>query len=218
MNATRRIRTAIMLSGRGTNMVALLDAASASAFPAEIVTVVSNRADAPGLEIARSRGVEALAIPHKAFGRDREAHEREIDKALRDRGVGLICLAGYMRLLTPFFVQSWAGRMINIHPSLLPDFPGLETHRRAIEAGAARHGCTVHVVTEVMDEGPILDQESVPVLPGDDAESLAARVLAREHVLYPRALAAYATNLLQQSLAGIPHADLEEGAFDVEHS
>ena len=199
-------------------MVALLDAASDPAFPAEVVAVVSNRADAPGLEIARSRGVEALAIPHRALGRDREAHEREIDKALRDRNVELICLAGYMRLLTPFFVQAWAGRMINIHPSLLPEFPGLETHRRAIEAGAPQHGCTVHIVTEIMDKGPILDQESVPVLPGDDPDTLAARVLAREHVLYPRALAAYAKHLLQRSLAAKPDADLEGSAFDLEHS
>ena len=207
-----------MLSGRGTNMTALLDAAADPSFPAEIVVVVSNRADAPGLGIAHGRLVEALAIPHQAYGRDREAHERAIDKALRQRGVELICLAGYMRLLTPFFVQAWSGRMINIHPSLLPELPGLETHRRAIEAGAQRHGCTVHIVTEVMDEGPILDQESVAVLPGDNPDTLAARVLAREHVLYPRALAAYATRLLQHSLAGQARADLEGGAFDVEHS
>ena len=134
-------------------------------------------------------------MPAKPFGKDREAHERAIDAQLRARDVQIICLAGYMRLLTPWLVQRWAGRMLNIHPSLLPKFPGLDTHRRAIEAGEAEHGCTVHLVTEGMDEGPVLGQARVPVLPGDDEAALAARVLEQEHRLYPAMLAELARKI-----------------------
>mgnify|MGYP002721053641 FL=1 len=182
-------RVAILISGRGSNMVSLVKAAQAPEFPAEIVLVLSNKPEAAGLEIARGLGVEAMAVPAKPFGKDREAHERAIDAQLRARDVQIICLAGYMRLLTPWLVQRWAGRMLNIHPSLLPKFPGLDTHRRAIEAGEAEHGCTVHLVTEGMDEGPVLGQARVPVLPGDDEAALAARVLEQEHRLYPAMLA-----------------------------
>ncbi len=133
------------------------------------------------------------AIDHRPFGRDREAHERAIDAALAGHGIELVCLAGYMRLLTPWLVERWAGRMLNIHPSLLPAFPGLHTHERALAAGCRLHGCTVHLVTAVMDEGPILAQAAVPVLPGDTPDTLAARVLAQEHRLYPAALAAFVT-------------------------
>jgi phosphoribosylglycinamide formyltransferase-1 len=182
------IPTAILISGRGSNMASLLRAAADPAYPAKIVAVLSNRPDAPGLAFAREGGVEALAIDHKPFGRDRAAHEAAINAALGARGVQIVCLAGYMRLLTPFLVQAWAGRMLNIHPSLLPAFPGLDTHARALAAGAKLHGCTVHYVTEVMDSGPILAQAAVPVLPDDTEASLAARVLAQEHVLYPLAL------------------------------
>jgi phosphoribosylglycinamide formyltransferase-1 len=178
----------ILISGRGSNMAALLRATEAADYPAEIVIVLSNRPDAAGLETARDAGVPVLAIDHRPYGRDRHAHEAAIDAALRDNGVQLVCLAGYMRLLTPWLVGRWAGRMLNIHPSLLPALPGLDTHARALAARHARHGCTVHLVTEVMDEGPILAQSEVPVLPGDDEHTLAARVLAQEHVLYPAAL------------------------------
>ena len=182
------MRTAILISGRGSNMASLLRAAADPAYPAEIVAVISNRPEAPGLALARAAGVEALAIDHKPFGRDRGAHEAALHAALAARGVQLVCLAGYMRLLTPFLVGAWAGRMLNIHPSLLPAFPGLDTHARALAAGAKLHGCTVHYVTEAMDSGPILAQAAVPVLPDDTGASLAARVLAQEHVLYPLAL------------------------------
>jgi len=186
-----KARVGILISGRGSNMEALIQAAKAPDYPAEIALVIANREDAPGLEIARAHGVEALAIPSKPYGKDREAHERAIDAGLADRGISIVCLAGYMRLLTPYFVRRWSGRMLNIHPSLLPAYPGLDTHARVLAAGEHKHGCTVHLVTETMDEGPILAQATVPVLPADTAQKLAARVLAQEHILYPAALAAY---------------------------
>jgi formyltetrahydrofolate-dependent phosphoribosylglycinamide formyltransferase len=170
-------------------MEALVKAAQARDYPAEVVLVLSNKSEAMGLEIARSLGIEAIAVPAKPFGKDRAAHERAIDAQLRARNVQIVCLAGYMRLLTPWLVQRWTGRMLNIHPSLLPNFPGLDTHARAIAAGEAEHGCTVHLVTEGMDEGPVLGQARVPVLPGDTEAALAARVLAQEHRLYPAILA-----------------------------
>lgn len=188
-------RVAILISGRGSNMVSLVKAAQAPEFPAEIVLVLSNKPEAAGLETARGLGVEAMAVPAKPFGKDREAHERAIDAQLRAREVQIICLAGYMRLLTPWLVQRWAGRMLNIHPSLLPKFPGLDTHQRAIEAGEAEHGCTVHLVTEGMDEGPVLGQARVKLLPGDDEAALAARVLEQEHKLYPAMLAELARKI-----------------------
>ncbi len=172
-------------------MEALVRAAEAPGYPAEIALVLSNRRDAAGLAHAQVQGIEALCIDHKPYGRDRAAHEAAIHAALTARGIGLVCLAGYMRLLTPFLVQAWHGRMLNIHPSLLPSFPGLDTHARAIAAGVKLHGCTVHQVTEVMDEGPIVAQAAVPVLPGDTAEALSARVLMQEHRLYPAALQAF---------------------------
>ena len=182
---------AVLASGRGSNLAALLDAAAEPGFPAVIGVVLSNQPGAAALDLARCRGVAAIAIDHYPFGRDREAHERAIDAVLSEHGTGIVCLAGYMRLLTPWLVARWAGRMLNIHPSLLPAFPGLHTHDRALAAGCRIHGCTVHVVTDAMDEGPILAQAAVPVLPGDTSDSLAARVLAQEHRLYPAALAAY---------------------------
>ncbi len=145
-------------------------------------------AEAPGLALADAHGVPTRCIEHRAYAGDREAHERALDRALREAGVETVCLAGYMRLLTPFLVRAWAGRMLNIHPSLLPAFPGLHTHRRALQAGVKLHGCTVHLVTEELDAGPILAQAAVPVLPGDDEATLAARVLRQEHLLYPAAL------------------------------
>ena len=160
-------------------------------YPAEIVLVLSNRPDAGGLEAARAAGVRAEAIDHRGFGRDRAAHEAAIDAALRGADVEVVCLAGYMRLLTSFLVDAWQGRMLNIHPSLLPSFPGLDTHARALSAGVKLHGCTVHLVTREMDAGPILGQAAVPVLAGDTEEDLAARVLRQEHAIYPAALAAF---------------------------
>jgi formyltetrahydrofolate-dependent phosphoribosylglycinamide formyltransferase len=181
----------ILISGRGSNMMALQQAAAAPAYPASIAVVLSNRPEAPGLQLAREAGVAAMAIDHRPFGHDREAHERSIDAALRHHGAQVLCLAGYLRLMTPWLVSRWQGRMLNIHPSLLPAFPGLNTHARAIAAGMATHGCTVHLVTDGMDEGPILAQAAVPVLPGDTEATLAARVLAEEHRLYPAALATF---------------------------
>jgi formyltetrahydrofolate-dependent phosphoribosylglycinamide formyltransferase len=185
---TARIRTAVLISGRGSNMASLLQAAADPTYPARIVAVISNRPEAAGLELARQAGVEAVAIDHRTFGRDRGAHESALHGALVARGVRLVCMAGYMRLLTPFFVGVWSGRLLNIHPSLLPAFPGLHTHQRALQAGVKIHGCTVHWVTEGMDEGTPIAQAAVPVLPGDTPETLGARVLEQEHILYPVAL------------------------------
>ena len=172
-------------------MAALIEAARDPGFPADIVLVISNRPEAAGMGVAAAAGIATLAIDHREFARDRVAHERAIDAALRAAGVEVVCLAGYMRLLTPFLVDAWAGRMLNIHPSLLPAFPGLDTHARALAAGAREHGCTVHIVTRDMDEGPILAQAAVPVLPDDTEDTLAERVLREEHRLYPAALAAF---------------------------
>ncbi|HVY18112.1 MAG TPA: phosphoribosylglycinamide formyltransferase [Rhodopila sp.] len=188
-----RKRVAVLISGRGTNMAALVAAAADPGYPARIALVLSNNPAAPGLEIARAAGIPAEAIDHRSFRGDRPAHEAAIDARLRDAGVEYVCLAGYMRLLTPFLVNAWRGRMLNIHPSLLPAFPGLHTHERALDAGAKLHGCTVHLVTEDMDAGPILAQAAVPVLPDDNADVLAARVLRMENALYPAALAALVT-------------------------
>lgn len=173
-------------------MAALLDAAKDPAYPVDIVLVLSNRPHAAGLALAEAAGVPAAAIDHRPFKGDRVAHEAALDAALRAADVQILCLAGYMRLLTPYLVERWAGKMLNIHPSLLPAFPGLDTHARALNAGVKLHGCTVHMVTQAMDEGPILAQAAVPVLPGDTADSLAARVLAQEHVIYPAALRLFA--------------------------
>jgi formyltetrahydrofolate-dependent phosphoribosylglycinamide formyltransferase len=185
MRARRRV--AILISGRGSNMEALIAAATAADFPAEIVAVISNEPDAAGLQIARGHGIETVAIPHREHA-DRAAHEAEIGRALTECKPDIVCLAGYMRLLTPRLVATWEGRMINIHPSLLPAFPGLHTHRRALAQGVRVHGCTVHFVTEAMDDGPIIAQAAVPVLSGDSEESLAVRVLLAEHKLYAMAL------------------------------
>lgn len=183
-----RLRTAILISGRGSNMKALIEAASRSDYPAEIVLVASNVPDAAGLEIARTAGSATAAMDHRAFA-GREAFERALNARLEEAKTEFVCLAGFMRLLTPYFVDAWAGRMINIHPSLLPAFPGLDTHKRTLDAGARFAGCTVHYVTSEMDVGPIVAQAAVPVLPGDDEAALSARVLAAEHRLYPHALA-----------------------------
>lgn len=190
-----RVRVAVLISGRGSNMGALIEASRAPDSPYEVAIVVASREDAEGLERARGFGVEAVAVASKPFAGDREAHERAVDAALRERKIDLIALAGWMRILTPWFVRAWEGRTLNIHPSLLPKYPGLNTHARALEAGDAVAGCTVHLVTEGMDEGPILAQAKVPVLAGDTPEALAARVLEAEHRIYPQALATVAERL-----------------------
>jgi len=182
---TRRI--AILISGRGSNMVSLIEAARGPDFPAEIALVLSNRPDAGGLERARQAGIEALAVDHRAYP-TREGFEEALDAALRERDIRFICLAGFMRVLTDGFVERWEGRMINIHPSLLPLFRGTHTHRRALDEGVLVHGCTVHFVVPELDAGPIMAQAAVPVIPGDTEDSLAARVLVQEHALYPQAL------------------------------
>lgn len=184
----KKTRTAIFISGRGSNMMALVEAAKAPDFPAEFVLVVSNDPDAAGLAWAEAQGIKTFALDHKPFGKDRESHERQIDAALRAEGVEFICLAGYLRVLTPWLVQQWEGRMINIHPALLPDFKGLHTHERALEAGVLEHGATVHWVSSGVDEGEIIAQARVPVLKDDTAEMLATRVLAEEHRLYAEAV------------------------------
>lgn len=187
-----RRRTAVLISGRGSNLAALLAAASDPAYPAEIVLVLANVPDAAGLAHAAAAGVACAAIDHRPFGRDRAAHEAAVLRALDGAAIELVCLAGYMRRLSPLLVGRYAGRMLNIHPSLLPAFPGLDTHARALAAGVKLHGCTVHLVTETMDEGPILAQAAVPVLPDDTAETLADRVLVQEHRIYPLALRCFA--------------------------
>ncbi len=186
---TERAKVAVLISGRGSNMTALIEASKAPDCPYAVVLVLSNKPEAEGLVLAAEAGIPTLAIDHKPFGADRERHECALDAALREAGAEYVALAGYMRVLTPYLVEAWAGRMINIHPSLLPKYPGLDTHRRAIEAGDKEAGCTAHLVTAGVDEGPVVDQAVVPVLPGDTPETLAARVLAAEHALYPRALA-----------------------------
>jgi phosphoribosylglycinamide formyltransferase-1 len=183
-----RKRVAILISGRGSNMAALIEAASDPGYPAEIVLVLSNIADAAGLECARQSGIETAVVEHKPFGKDRVAFDRAVQAVLVAHRVDIVCLAGFMRLLTPWFVGEWRGRMINIHPSLLPAFKGLHTHERALAEGATRHGATVHFVTSELDNGPIIVQQSVPVHPDDTPDSLAARVLELEHRIYPEAL------------------------------
>lgn len=182
------MRVAAFVSGRGSNMIALAEACAEAGFPADMALVFSNVPDAGGLERASSLGIATAALSHRDFGKDREAHERGIDKIMREHEIDLICLAGYMRLLTPWFVETWRDRMINIHPSLLPAFKGLETHERVLTEGAKWHGCSVHFVRPAMDEGPIVAQAAVPVAADDDADTLAARVLTAEHQLYPHAL------------------------------
>jgi formyltetrahydrofolate-dependent phosphoribosylglycinamide formyltransferase len=185
---TVKKRVAILISGRGSNMTALVEAAREPAYPAEIVGVFSNRADAPGLQYAWLAGIPTAVRSHKDFA-DKPAFEAALSEVLDAWSPDIICLGGFMRLLSAEFCARWAGRLINIHPSLLPLHKGLHTHEQALADGVAEHGCTVHFVTPGMDEGPTIAQARVPVLPGDTADSLAARVLVEEHKLYPKALA-----------------------------
>jgi len=181
-------RVAILISGRGSNMGALIAAAQAADFPAEIGLVLANRPDAKGLGPARDAGLAAAVVDHKPFGKDREAFERAVQAELEARRIDIVCLAGFMRLLTPWFVARWEGRMLNIHPALLPAFKGLDTHERALAAGVKIHGATVHFVVPEMDSGPVIVQGALAVRDDDTAETLAARVLAIEHTIYPLAL------------------------------
>ena len=188
------LRVAILISGRGSNMASLIEAAKAEGFPARIALVLSNKPEAGGLATAAAEGIETAVVRHRDFP-DREAFDAEIDRVLAAHDIDLVCLAGFMRILTPGFVEGWRGRMMNIHPSLLPKYKGLDTHARALAAGDTEHGCTVHFVVPELDSGPIVEQGRVPILPGDDEASLAARVLETEHTLYPKALAEVARGL-----------------------
>ena len=207
-------RTAVLISGRGSNMAALLAAAADSAYPATVALVLSNRADAAGLGRAEAAGVPTAVVESRDFRGNRDAFERAMEAELARRGVELVALAGFMRVLTPGFVHRWEGRLVNIHPSLLPAFPGLDTHARALAAGVRLHGCTVHLVSAGVDEGPILAQAAVPVLDADTAETLAARVLEQEHLLYPAALAWLASGRvrLEGGRAHIVGAGAQRGA------
>jgi len=191
-----RRRTAILISGRGSNMLALIEAARDPNYPAEIALVVSNRTDAPGLAIAKERGIATAVVDHKIYA-GRDEFEKSLQVLLDLHRIDLIALAGFMRLLTAGFVQHWAGRMINIHPSLLPAYRGLNTHARALTDRVKMHGCTVHFVVPAVDEGPIIAQAPVTVLESDTEETLAARVLEQEHRIYPWALAAVASGAIE---------------------
>jgi len=182
-----KLKLGVLISGRGSNLQALIDAAADPAYPAEIALVISNKADAGGLARAEAAGIATKVIPHKEFA-SREAFDAALDQALRDAGVGLVCLAGFMRLLTAGFSQGWHDRLINIHPSLLPSFKGLDSHAQALKAGVRFSGCTVHFVIPEMDAGPIILQAAVPVHDGDDEDALAARILEAEHKSYPLAV------------------------------
>jgi len=197
---TERIPTAILISGRGSNMKALIAAASQPDYAADIRLVLSDKPEAAGLATAHESGLTAQAIDFRNFS-GRPAFEAALDSRLRAAGVELLCLAGFMRVLSAEFVGRWAGRILNIHPSLLPDLRGLHTHERALAEGRAEHGCTVHYVSAELDAGPIIAQARVPVLPGDDVDSLAARVLVEEHRIYPLALNAVARALARRAPA-----------------
>lgn len=189
----RRTRVGILISGGGSNMAALIVAAQDPSFPAEIVVVVSNRPDAGGLARAAAAGIPTAVVDHRAFGKDRERFERAVQAELETAGVELVALAGFMRLLTPWFIGRWPDRLINIHPALLPSYRGLHTHARALADGVRIAGCTVHFVRPEMDVGPIVVQAAVPVLDDDTPDTLAARVLVQEHRIYPLALALVAS-------------------------
>lgn len=183
----KKTKVGVLISGRGSNMQALIDACEQDDYPAEIALVISNKAGAQGLDRAREAGIDTAYVDHTLF-EERELFEAEIDEKLRSAGVKYVCLAGFMRILTPWFIDKWKDRLINIHPSLLPAFKGVSTHERAIENGVRIHGCTVHFVRPEMDDGPIIGQAAVPVMPSDDADTLSRRVLEAEHRLYPACL------------------------------
>jgi phosphoribosylglycinamide formyltransferase-1 len=187
-----RAKVGVLISGRGSNLQALIDAASAPDYPAELALVISNIPNVYGLERARAAGIATATLPHTDYP-DRAAFEAALAQALIDAGCEIVCLAGFMRVLGGDFVARWPNRMLNIHPSLLPSFKGLHTQRKALEAGVTLAGCTVHIVTPDLDDGPILAQAAVPVLPDDTEDSLSARILEQEHLIYPAALARLAS-------------------------
>lgn len=205
-----RKRAAVLISGRGSNMAALIEAAKQAGYPAEIALVVANRPDASGLGVAEAGGVATGVVDHARYT-DREDFEHALHANLDVHGVDIVCLAGFMRLLTPWFVRTWEGRLINIHPALLPAFKGLDTHRRALAAGVKIHGASVHFVVPEVDSGPIIAQAAVPVRDDDTEESLAARVLAAEHRIYPLALRLLAEGRLRV-IDGRCHVDGAEAA------
>lgn len=194
----RKKRIGVLISGTGSNMKVLAQACQQDDYPAEVCLVISDKPGVKGLDSASEMGIAALAIPRKDYASKAE-HEAAILSALDDADLDFVCLAGFMRILSGDFINKWEGRLINIHPSLLPLFPGLHTHDRAIEAGCKVHGCTVHFVTEGMDEGPIIGQAVVPIIPNDTADTLAARVLKTEHILYPHALKLLASGKVRMS-------------------
>ncbi len=208
---TSRKSVAVMISGRGSNLGALIAATMAPDYPALITRVIADRADAGGLEIAAKQDIETVVVPFADFD-DREAHEAAVMEALEQ--ADFICLAGYMRILSPAFTERFRGHMLNIHPSLLPSFKGRQTHQRALTAGIRLHGATVHFVNEELDGGPIIAQAAVPVLPGDDEASLAERVLAAEHRLYPHALKLVASGQARLSGHGVVFANTKDAADD----
>jgi len=211
LSIAQRRRVAVLISGRGSNMASLIKAARRPDYPAEIALVVSNRSDAGGLSHAEAADIPAAVVDHKAFP-DRAAFENALDDLLRWRQIELIALAGFMRVFTASFVERWTGRMLNIHPSLLPLFKGLHTHAQALEAGVLVHGCTVHFVVPELDSGPIVAQAAVPVLPNDTEETLAARVLTQEHVIYPRALASVASGLARLEDGQVIYSEMWRGS------
>lgn len=192
-----RKRVAVLISGRGSNMAALIEAAKAKDYPAEIVLVVSNRPEAGGLLVARAAGIATETVDHTKFGGDRNRFEHEIQSILEKYRIEIICLAGFMRLLTANFLERWQWRILNIHPALLPDFKGLDTHKRVIDAGVKIHGATVHFVVPELDSGPVIAQGAINVRPGDSEEALAVRVLKVEHRIYPLALKLVAEGRVQ---------------------
>ncbi|MEP3427475.1 MAG: phosphoribosylglycinamide formyltransferase [Roseibium sp.] len=207
-----RKKTAILISGRGSNMNALISAAMDPAYPAEIALVLSNKPDAKGLEKAAELGIPTAVVDHKVFPNDKQGFEQAVDYHLKDHTIELVALAGFMRILSSFLVNAWAGRMINIHPSLLPSFKGLGTHERALVEGVKLHGATVHFVSAEMDDGPIIIQGAVPVLDQDTPDDLGARVLEVEHKIYPKALELVASGKAKISGARVltgSHADTD---------
>ena len=206
-----KLKVGILISGRGSNMAALIEAARDPFYPAEIACVVSNVAPAAGLETAKKAGIAAVAIPHKDFP-DRESFDRAVSAEFEKHGVGLVALAGFMRIQSPWFPEHWAGRIINIHPSLLPAFKGLHVQQQAIDAGARVSGCTVHFVTPELDSGPIIAQAAVPVLSGDTADMLAARILRQEHRLYPLVVRWFAEGRVRMKAGKVEVAGVPQGA------
>jgi phosphoribosylglycinamide formyltransferase-1 len=206
-----KLKVGVLISGRGSNMAALLEAARSPDYPAEIACVVSNKADAGGLKTAADAGIPTAVIPHRGYP-DRESFDRDVSAALEKHGVQLVVLAGFMRILSPWFPQRWAGRLINIHPSLLPSFRGLHVQRQALDAGARISGCTVHFVIPDLDAGPIIAQAAVPVLAGDSEETLTARILRQEHRLYPLVVRWFGEGRIEENGGKVTVKGLPPGA------